>query len=208
MKSKQQKGFTIIELVVVILLLGILAATALPRFLDVTDEAHEAVVDGLAGGLTTGAALFRATWVAQGQSVTEDVDGFGLGTLFANSNGYPVGLEVSADMDADSCLEIYNGVLQSGRPLAASVTVAFADIASATAISTAVDGAAAGVQVAAVTIPVGAADYEDATECRYYYIGQYPDAPAATATAVQIPLLTLNLTTGEVTETAFTYQLP
>ncbi len=39
-----QDGFTIVELIVVILLLGILTATALPRFLDVTDEAHDAEV--------------------------------------------------------------------------------------------------------------------------------------------------------------------
>lgn len=211
LKAKQQKGFTIIELIVVILLLGILAATALPRFLDVTDEAHEAVVDGLIGGLNTGSALFRATWVAQGESVTEDVDGFGLGTLFANSNGYPVGTTTSANMTATSCEAIYNGLLQSGRPEAADVTVPFADIASATAISEDIDTVAAAdadIQVAAVTVPVAAADYTDAVECRYYYIGQFRRAPASTATAVTIPLLTLSLTTGEIAETAFTYQLP
>ena len=48
-------GFTIIELIVVILLLGILSATALPRFIDVTDDAHFA----LACGLTAGPPLLR-----------------------------------------------------------------------------------------------------------------------------------------------------
>lgn len=39
---KQQTGFSLIELVIVIVVLGILAVTALPRFLDVTEEANAA----------------------------------------------------------------------------------------------------------------------------------------------------------------------
>ncbi|MBL6688633.1 MAG: prepilin-type N-terminal cleavage/methylation domain-containing protein, partial [Pseudomonadales bacterium] len=54
LKRDTQKGFTIVELVVVIIILGILAATALPRFLDVSEDAHIAAVDSVEGALSTG----------------------------------------------------------------------------------------------------------------------------------------------------------
>lgn len=47
----QQSGFTLIELVAVIVLLGILAVSAFPTFIDIQVEARESVIDGIEGAM-------------------------------------------------------------------------------------------------------------------------------------------------------------
>lgn len=63
--SNNQSGFSLVELVVVIVVVGLLAVAALPRFLDVTDEAKKASVEGVAGGYATGVLSARAQWEAE-----------------------------------------------------------------------------------------------------------------------------------------------
>lgn len=52
----KQKGFTLIELVVVIVILGILSAVALPKFLNLSDKANEAALAGVSGAIASGSA--------------------------------------------------------------------------------------------------------------------------------------------------------
>ena len=86
-KINKQAGFTLIELIMVIVILGVLSAFALPRFADLGGDAREASINGLAGAIKAAANIAHAQQLASGASgatgVTLD------GVPITMSAGYP-----------------------------------------------------------------------------------------------------------------------
>lgn len=64
--SRKEKGFTLIELVMVIVILGILAAFALPRFADLGGDARESTIQGAAGAIKSASSIVHSKALAEG----------------------------------------------------------------------------------------------------------------------------------------------
>jgi MSHA pilin protein MshB len=125
-------GFTLIELVIVVVILGLLAVTALPRLLDVTADAEDATVDGVAGGYATGVGLVRAEWELEGRpkenngtnSTFVTIEGLQVG--IDKNTGYPTG-QLNTDNSSEDdqmstldCESIFNLIMQSAPTISSS----------------------------------------------------------------------------------------
>ena len=121
-----QTGFTLIELVVVIVVLGILSAVALPRFINLGDDADIAVVESTAGAFREAVNLAHNKWIILGSNTdwetNNDIPLYGpgdAGKIDFNATGWPAQSYARIDSvielsNRDDCISVWNTILSDG----------------------------------------------------------------------------------------------
>ena len=130
---KRQGGFTLIELVVVIVILGILAVTAAPKFLNLQSDARASSLQGLKGAMSGASGIVYGKAAINGvETATSETDVDGIATIY----GYPMATTTGIEEAVVGLAEDWDSFSQVVSAPANSITYSFSGSTAPTNFST------------------------------------------------------------------------
>ncbi len=182
--SSRQLGFTLIELVIIIVLLAIISVVALPKFIHLTKEAEQAVFDANLGAVKASVKLYHLKWLTLGQPTSA----FNIYTSIPSELGYPAGGGNLATAFESDCNTIWFDLLKGNTP-----NLGFISASNGWSSSASGDN---WLRNASKLSVVG--ETED-IYCHFVYAKAYFSGGITGALDERVPAIQYNIITGEVT---------
>ncbi|MFA0570359.1 type II secretion system protein [Vibrio gallaecicus] len=118
---KHKTGFTLLELVIVIVILGILAVTTGPRFLNYQRDSHETVSHASFSAFTAFTAavnMYHSQWLVEGEPNFDQTVNYGVGDIYPSITGYPIAVDQlpissGANLRGGDCVALWNALMDT-----------------------------------------------------------------------------------------------
>jgi MSHA pilin protein MshB len=125
MEAQRQSGFTLIELAAIIVMLGILGAIAIPKFIDLSSDSHRASVATAAASLQSAVTMVNMKYRARRLTgAVDNLPGYGSNTVDVNTGGFPTDTagQNTIGGNATRCSNVWSAILVQAPTVTTSAT--------------------------------------------------------------------------------------